>query len=160
MHKITSGLALLVMILAALPATAIAGDCTNNSRKAWPFTEGEARTRVKNRTTATALSVALDRGDSEKSSQTIKPGEDFSKLSKFTWTSGKGTITVTLDPDPGSNNSKCVYEIDKGENYVKWQIPSDADAVCPQVNELSIACEKSYNKDKSRFTTTYTVTDP
>ncbi len=150
---------LLLVLLFSIPGLTWAGSCEKTSRKAAAFANGEARTRVKNETRASTLNVVLLRGDSKKDSQFIKPGEEFSKLAKFTWTKGQGDFTVQIYPDPGKWSSACKYTIKKGENYMEWLLAEGETEVCPDNRELNITCEKSYNKDKLRYTTTLTVTD-
>ncbi len=41
-----------------------------------------------------------------------------------------------------------------------WKLPTGATMVCPDVGDMTIACDKGFNKDKSRYTTTFTVGDP
>ena len=159
MHlKSSKSMALLVFLI-AIPAITWAGSCEKTSRKAAPFANGEARTRVKNETNALTLKVELLRGDSKKASQFIKPGEEFSNLAKFTWTKGQGDFTVQLYPDTGKWSSACKYTIKKGENYMEWLLADNETEVCPNNKELNLSCEKSYNKDKLRYTTTFIVSD-
>jgi len=154
-----SKLMLLLLLLCSIPLQSWAGSCEKTSRKAAAFANGEARTRVKNETSAMTLHVELLRGDSKKSSQFIKPGEAFSNLAKFTWTKGQGDFTVQLYPDTGKWSSACKYTIKKGENYMEWLLADGETEVCPDNRELNISCEKSYNKDKLRYTTTFIVSD-
>jgi hypothetical protein len=159
-------LGLAVALLAAGQSAALAGSCTNTTRTMslvgkW---NPSARTTVHNETSATTLKVVIYRGSDEKSSAYIKPGEDVSKLTKFAEQGGGGKIRAEIIPTSGTmkTTSDCNYRIryNTQDGKMKWLLPEGQSEVCAVGTDMTVACDKSFNKDKLRYRTHFRVRDP
>jgi hypothetical protein len=103
----------------------------------------------------------LYRDDSQKWEKYIRPGEKAEFTASFAKMSGgRATLTLQLYPDPGVRSSECKYYVVAGENYLDWRLPDGASEVCPDIGDMTIACDKTFNESKARYTTAFTVEDP
>jgi hypothetical protein len=158
-------LGLAAALLAAGPSDAWAKECKKSKNRGEVFGKWKpsAKTTVKNKTAGTTILVEILRGDAEKQHKNIGPGEDASFLAKL---GGKGTskaeLTVQLYPAGASKTSWCSYivrETPDGSDLI-WELPEGATEACPEQGELSVGCEIDFHKNRYRWHTIVTATDP
>ncbi len=159
-----AALALPLAVLGVGSSAALAGACTNTGRKL-SFAQrqvsltAKADMTVKNATLASSFDVVISRGSgtpTEKRSGTLKPGDKISKLSDV---NNVGDFKISIVPTGTRTGTTCYYRVDfYSGDKTQWWIPTKTGVTC-NGGDVSVACEKSYNADKIRWNTTYTITD-
>jgi hypothetical protein len=154
-------------LLGGGPSAAWAKACVDSMKTSGLTSKWDpsAKTTVKNETTGSStILVEIYRGKTEKQHKYIKPGEDASFLAKLGGTGdNKGEFSVKLLREGlPSKTSSCdfiVRETASGGKLV-WRVPKDATEVCPSQVDLSVACQIDFQKQKFRWHTIFTATDP
>jgi hypothetical protein len=154
--------ALSASLIVSAGSGVLAGDCTDTTRKVSVtnslFSDGAADTTVRNQASDLSADVTISRRDAEKQSATLNNGNSTGFLAKGT---ESAEITVTIkDPDT-TGTAKCGYEVSTKSSKTTWSRTQNAN--CSDVKSFcsscKITCSKSYNPDKNRWNTTYTIKD-
>lgn len=155
-------LAIALVVLGTGPATGLAGECQDTTRKMGFFDDWlpSAHTTVKNETAARNILVEIYREETKKTSKYIDPGESASFNAKFAETGGGATFYVEGLPDPGRHNFWCKYRVRyTTKDKLVWQLVDDMTEACQSGPELRVTCSKSFHKDKLKYQTTIKVYD-
>ena len=155
-----------VMLLAAHPVWA--GSCkdTTRSGKMIDSNKLSADTLVKNQRSSGNYAVQILRGGTVKQSKTLSPGESVSHLATTSWnaTDPASTLEVRVfKPGETSNYASCAYKVHDNNGDFEWKLTQDPicqnlNNICPE-GDCDITCSKSFNKDKDKYKTHFTIVD-
>jgi len=163
---LNSSVLMCVMLLVAHPAWA--GSCKNTSRsgKMMDSSKLSADTLVKNQRSSGKYDVQILRGGTVKQSKTLSPGESVSHLATTSWnaTDPASTLEVRVfKPGETSNYASCAYKVHDNNGSYVWKLAQDPicqnlSNICPD-GDCDITCSKSFNKDKDKYKTHFTIVD-
>ena len=161
---------LVLLVSMNLPMVASAtGPCGDDSR---PFmgTGVEGRTQVKNRTASTSFTVFFTRDDEQVARKVVEPGEDVHVLLRSeTGTTRVGAVIYSVEEtlETLSGGAKCDWSFRVRDNKsltggtTDWAAGS-IDGYCTPHRDIHLyqaKCERSYNGEKSRWLTYFTIED-
>lgn len=85
----------------------------------------------------------------------LKPGD---KLSKLSGVGNIGNFEISIVPTGATKGTTCHYRVDfYVTDKTVWWIPTKTGATCNS-GPVTVTCKKSYNANKIRWNTTYTIT--
>ncbi|MEJ8566930.1 hypothetical protein [Elongatibacter sediminis] len=157
------------MITAAVLATMLspaaeAGSCTYTSRSGTIGSSSKpaAETTVVNAMSSETLKIEIYRGDTQKWTKFLKPGEKGSFTTHLSKSGGSATLRVQIYSELSSFSKECSYRMrNTGNDDLVWTLPTGAESVCPGtgITTFSVACEKSFNSDHLKYKTRFTLSD-
>jgi hypothetical protein len=143
-----------------LSGESVAGDCNYTKRNltAVPAAGSvAAHTVVRNDANVGGFMVIISRGEIEKSSGMIFPGQQSSKRARV------GELNICIAAQGSAASETCSYRIVHGTGsyrvaeYSEWSPNRDSDRVCD--SDIGVSCSKSYHEQKQRWNTTFVITD-
>lgn len=154
--------AIAVAVLLLVPGAVRAGACIETVRSSNSAKPPSADTNVKNQTKAQRMRVEIYRGGTEKASHWIGPGEAVRFLGAINNDGGGGTFRAQIYPSNALIGTECAYKVRwrEGSGNYYWQLLEGKDQACGKTDGIVVACDKSFQGGKMRWTTTFTVTDP
>ena len=161
------GKVFLLLLIALMANSAVAGSCKKTTRDLPFFGNGQADTTVVNNTKKTFM-VQFLRGGYVKKTVKVAAGESVSKLIKFQLNDDNSYIkfatkiwTLSEWKNEREYPVYCTYSTTYYSGTRKLEWASAQDPICKDVNTLcdncSISCEKSYRSGKGRYNTVFTI---
>lgn len=146
---------------------ALAGTCGRTTRDIKTFNTSanmSEHTTVHNNTKDQNFDVQILRSGEQKAQQTIKPGDKVGQLAKLgSYSADWTTFSVVIARTGASDTVTCNFRVKWDANAARWDLLDGATSVCGDPTALcptcKISCDKSFHENKTRWNTTFKVTD-